>query len=222
MSGLPATSEHHDATIFPSSVPLHSAALPPFFPPPNRDAVSISTEVIAHLRARGEAPWREGRAERGRYLHVAGASVRRERGCELRTPPLPLPPHPNPPSQTIYGADWRNGRRRTDCDLARIVESSGRAKELRSRGTGMKSERGRKRGKRGKRRGRCIRLRGRKGSEGNIGRTAYCVVKSVEGSRSSHCKSTKGTGPTTKRNRTCTGPEINPCKWFGEICSCCC
>ena len=97
MSGLPATSEHHDATIFPSSVPLHSAAIPPFFPPPNRDAVSISTEVIAHLRARGEAPWREGRAERGRYLHVAGASVRRERrGCELRTPPLPLPPSPQP------------------------------------------------------------------------------------------------------------------------------
>ena len=60
-----------------------------------------------------------------------------------------------------------------------------------------------------------------KGSEGNIGRTAYCVVKSVEGSRSSHCKSTKWTGPTTKRNRTCTGPEINPCMWFGENCSCC-
>ena len=108
-------SEHHDATIFPSFVPLHSAAFPPFFPPPNRDAVSISTEVIAHLRARGEAPWREGEGvqEEGTY-DLAGASVGSGAvNCERRLSLSHPHPNPNPPSHTVDGADWRNGRRRT-------------------------------------------------------------------------------------------------------------
>ena len=81
---------------FPLFVPLHSAAFPPFFPPPNRDAVSISTEVIAHLRARGEAPWREGEGvqEEGTY-DLAGASVGTgAENCERRLTPSPQPSLP--------------------------------------------------------------------------------------------------------------------------------
>ena len=139
---------------FPLFVPLHSAAFPPFFPPPNRDAVSISTEVIAHLRARGERREGEGVQEEGTY-DLAGASVGSGAvNCERR---LSLShPHPNPPSRLAQ-------RTPTDCDLARIVESSGRAKELRSRRTGMKSERGRKEaGKRGER-GEVYSTKGKKG-----------------------------------------------------------